>query len=215
MTTAGGRSRVASAENVASSTDSGSAAAATAAGGKIIEFTVANLDGEEGKSGKFKIQLVPDWAPKGAARFDELTSINFWDDCRIFRVLPGFIVQLGINGNPKLQAEWRGKTIRDDPVKVTNARGTVVFATGGPNTRTTQIFVNTNPAGNKFLDSQGFSPIGKVIEGMDVVDRMYGGYGEGAPRGKGPSQPRIQTEGNAYLKESYPKLSYISKADFV
>jgi peptidyl-prolyl cis-trans isomerase A (cyclophilin A) len=179
--------------------------------GKIVEFTLNNLDGEIGKVGTVKIQLQPDWAPKGVARFEELTSIGFCDDCRVFRVLPGFVCQFGINGNPTVQQEWRGKNLSDDPVRVSNERGTVVFATAGPNSRTTQIFINTREQGNTFLDKQGFAPIGKVIEGMDVVDRMYAGYGEGAPAGKGPNQGRIQLQGNSYLKESFPKLTYISK----
>ena len=142
----------------------------------------------------------------------ELTDIGFWKDCRFFRVLPGFIVQFGINGNPKVQEKWRSANISDDPVKVSNERGTVVFATAGPNTRTTQLFINTRDQGNGFLDKQGFAPIGRVIEGMDVVDQMYAGYGEGAPQGRGPNQGRIQLQGNSYLTESYPKLTYIQKA---
>ena len=114
-----------------------------------------------------------------------------------------------------MQAEWRGKNLQDDPVKVSNERGTVVFATAGPNSRTTQIFINTREQGNAFLDKQGFSPIGKVIEGMDVADRLFAGYGEGAPAGKGPNQGLIQLRGNSYLNESYPKLSYIAKSTFV
>ena len=109
-------------------------------------------------------------------------------------------------------SKWRSSSIPDDPVKVTNSRGTVVFATAGPNTRTTQIFINTRSQGNAFLDKQGFSPFGVVLEGMDVVDTLYAGYGEGAPGGKGPNQALIQKKGNSYLVESYPSLSYISKA---
>jgi peptidyl-prolyl cis-trans isomerase A (cyclophilin A) len=130
-------------------------------------------------------------------------------------VLPGFVAQFGINGNPDVQAQWRSSNIPDDPVKQTNSRGTVVFATAGPNTRTTQIFINTRQQGNTFLDQQGFSPIGQVIEGMDVVDRFYAGYGEGAPSGGGPNQGLTQMKGNAYLGTSFPKLSYISKAFIV
>lgn len=107
--------------------------------------------------------------------------------------------------------KWRSASIPDDPVKVSNARGTVVFATAGPNTRTTQIFINTREQGNAFLDRQGFAPFGVVVEGMDVVDRLYAGYGEGAPGGKGPNQGLIQQKGNAYLASQYPLLSYISK----
>lgn len=182
--------------------------------GKLIEFQVENLDGEAGKVGKFVIKTRPDWAPNGVARFEELASNSFWDECRIFRVIPNFISQFGINGDPAIQAKYR-TPIKDDVVKVSNARGTVVFATAGPNTRTTQLFVNTNPNGNSFLDKQGFSPIGEVVEGMAVVDAFYSGYGEGAPGGKGPNQGLIQSKGNEYLIPGYPKLSYISKARFL
>jgi len=188
------------------------AAVAEEQGGRIVTFTVDNLSGEEGKTGTFKIQLVNDWAPKGVARFEELSDANFWDDCRFFRVLPGFVVQFGINGNPEVQKKWRSANLPDDQVRVSNERGTVVFATAGPNSRTSQLFINTREGGNGFLDKQGFSPIGRVIEGMDVVDQMYAGYGEGAPAGRGPNQGKIQLEGNRYLRENFPKLTYIQKA---
>jgi peptidyl-prolyl cis-trans isomerase A (cyclophilin A) len=144
----------------------------------------------------------------------ELVTTSFFDGCRIFRVLPGFIAQFGINGDPAVQTKWRSASIPDDPVKVSNSRGTVVFATAGPNTRTTQIFVNTNSNGNGFLDKQGFSPFGQVIDGMDVADQFYSGYGEGYPQGKGPNQGLIQAKGNEYLESQYPKLSYIQKITF-
>eukprot|EP00537_Pseudo-nitzschia_pungens_P012694 CAMPEP_0172394272 /NCGR_PEP_ID=MMETSP1061-20121228/14392_1 /TAXON_ID=37318 /ORGANISM="Pseudo-nitzschia pungens, Strain cf. pungens" /LENGTH=275 /DNA_ID=CAMNT_0013125591 /DNA_START=328 /DNA_END=1155 /DNA_ORIENTATION=- len=179
-------------------------------GGKIVEIQVSNLDG--GESGTIKIQMKPDWAPRGVARFEELITNGFYNDCRFFRVLPGFIAQFGINGDPSVMSKWRSSSIPDDPVKVTNSRGTVVFATAGPNTRTTQIFINTRNQGNAFLDKQGFSPFGVVLEGMDIVDKLYAGYGEGAPGGKGPNQALIQKKGNEYLTSSYPNLSYISKA---
>lgn len=179
-------------------------------GGKIVEIQVSNLDG--GESGTIKIQMKPDWAPRGVARFEELITNGFYNDCRFFRVLPGFIAQFGINGDPSVMGKWRSSSIPDDPVKVTNSRGTVVFATAGPNTRTTQIFINTRNQGNAFLDKQGFSPFGVVLEGMDIVDKLYAGYGEGAPGGKGPNQALIQKKGNEYLTSSYPNLSYISKA---
>jgi peptidyl-prolyl cis-trans isomerase A (cyclophilin A) len=181
--------------------------------GKIVQFTIKNLD--DGSSGIVKIQLRPDLAPKGAARFEELTSTGFWNGCRFFRVIPGFIAQFGITGDPEIQSKWRSSSLKDDPVMVTNSRGTVVFATSGPNTRTTQIFINTNKGGNAFLDKQGFSPFGEVIEGMDIVDKFYAGYGEGAPSGKGPNQGLIQAKGNAYLEPSFPKLSYIADAKFL
>lgn len=178
--------------------------------GKVIEIEVSNLDG--GATGTIKIQMKPDWAPRGVARFEELVSNGFYNNCRFFRVLPGFIAQFGINGDPGVMSKWRSSSIPDDPVKVTNSRGTVVFATAGPNTRTTQIFINTRNQGNGFLDKQGFSPFGVVLEGMDIVDKLYAGYGEGAPGGKGPNQALIQKKGNEYLEGGYPNLSYISKA---
>ena len=180
--------------------------------GRLVEFIVENVGGEPGKTGRVVIETKPSWAPNGVARFEKLTDVGFWNGCRIFRVLPGFIGQFGINGNPTTQALWRS-AIPDDPVKVGNKRGTVVFATAGPNTRTTQIFINTGD--NNFLDRQGFSPIGEVVEGMDVVDKLYSGYGEGAPSGKGPNQGLIQAKGNEYLEKSFPKLSYFSKAGFL
>jgi len=182
----------------------------TSPSGNIIEIEVNNLDG--GATGIVKIQMKPEWAPRGVARFEECVTNGFYNDCRFFRVLPGFIAQFGINGDPSVMSKWRSSSIPDDPVKVTNSRGTVVFATAGPNTRTTQIFVNTGAKGNAFLDKQGFSPFGVVIEGMDIVDKLYAGYGEGAPGGKGPNQALIQAKGNSYLTGSYPNLSYISKA---
>lgn len=141
----------------------------------------------------------------------ELVTAGFYKDCRFFRVLPDFISQFGINGDPTVMSKWRSASIPDDPVKVSNSRGTVVFATAGPNTRTTQIFVNTRPQGNDFLDKQGFAPFGVVLgDGMQLIDKLYAGYGEGAPGGKGPNQGLIQSKGNVYLKEKFPNLSYIS-----
>ena len=151
--------------------------------------------------------MHPEWAPLGAARFKELVEKGFFADCRFFRVLDGFVAQFGINGDPDVQKEWRNKNLKDDPVLATNKRGRLVFATGGPNTRTTQMFINYKD--NTFLDRSGFSPIAEVTSGMDVVDALYKDYGEGAPSGRGPNQGGIQSKGNAYLKESFPKLSYI------
>jgi len=178
-------------------------------GGRLIEFTIANLDGEEGRTGTIKIQSHPEWAPIGVERFHELVETGFWKDCKIFRVVPNFMSQLGISGDPQIQKMWRNKVLKDDPVKTTNARGRVTFATSGPNSRTTQIFINTNTKGNAFLDKQGFSPFAEVIEGMDIVDRIYDGDREK------PNQGKIQNQGNVYLDKEFPRLSYFSDAKFV
>jgi len=182
--------------------------------GRLIKFFVDNLDGVEGNTGEFVVRTRPSWAPIGVQRFEELTEKKFWDGCSIFRVLPHFVSQFGINGDPKIQKKWRDESIIDDPVLTSNKRGTVTFATSGENTRTTQIFINT--AGNKRLDKDGFSPIGEVVEGMeDTVDRFFSGYGEGGPKGKGPDQSKIQKQGDAYLKEKFPKLTFFTKAEFI
>lgn len=167
----------------------------------------------ETSKGDFVVEVHPDWAPNGAARFKELVENKVFDDARFFRVIEGFMVQFGIAADPKVSAEWRNKQIKDDRVSQSNTRGMVTFATAGPNTRTSQIFINFG--NNAFLDNQGFAPFAKIVEGMDVVDSLYNGYGEGAPNGNGPSQGRIQSEGNAYLTKDFPKLDYIKKATLV
>jgi len=160
--------------------------------------------------GTFVIQVNRDWAPNGADRFYNLVKAGFYNDARFFRVIDGFMVQFGISGNPDVSAAWSDANIKDDPVRESNTRGTVTFATAGPNTRTTQVFINFN--NNSMLNGQGFAPFGKVISGMDVVDSLYKGYGEGAPRGDGPNQALIKAQGNAYLVTQFPKLDYIKKA---
>jgi peptidyl-prolyl cis-trans isomerase A (cyclophilin A) len=120
------------------------------------------------------------------------------------------MAQFGINGDPKVATAWRSQGIPDDPVKQSNGRGFLSFAMAGPNTRTTQLFINYGD--NARLDRMGFSPFARVIKGMDIVDQLYSGYGEGAPQGKGPDQARIQREGNAYLNRDFPKLDYVKKA---
>ena len=160
--------------------------------------------------GAFVIQVNRDWAPNGADRFYNLVKNGFYDDTRFFRVISGFMVQFGINGDPKLSPVWRVARIPDDQVKQSNKRGNITFATSGPNSRTTQVFINFKD--NAGLDGQGFAPFGQVVSGMDVVDKLHAGYGEGAPNGRGPEQGRIQGEGNAYLKKDFPQLDYIKKA---
>lgn len=160
--------------------------------------------------GPFVIEVTRAWAPAGADRFYNLVKNGFYDDVRFFRVIPGFMVQFGINGDPKIAAPWRNARIQDDPVRQSNTRGMVTYAMGGPNTRTTQIFINFG--NNAALDRQGFSPFGRVISGMKVVDALNGEYGEGAPQGRGPNQGRVQMEGNAYLQKEFGRLDFIKKA---
>jgi peptidyl-prolyl cis-trans isomerase A (cyclophilin A) len=161
--------------------------------------------------GVFVVDVRRDLAPNGADRFYNLVKNGFYDENRFFRVVDGFMVQFGINGDPKVSAPWRTAQIKDDPVKQSNKRGFITFATSGPNSRTTQVFINFADR-NAFLDSQGFSPFGQITTGMNVVDGLYKGYGEGAPNGRGPDQGRIQMEGNAYLTKDFPNLDYVKKA---
>ena len=160
--------------------------------------------------GSFVLEVHRDWAPNGADRFYNLVKNGFYDGDRFFRVISGFMVQFGINGNPKIAARWEDANIPDDPVTQSNQPGSITFATRGPNTRTTQVFINYG--NNRSLDNQGFAPFGRVISGMQVVNALYSDYGEGAPQGDGPSQGLIQSQGNAYLIKQFPKLDYIKKA---
>lgn len=157
--------------------------------------------------GAFVVEVHRDWAPMGADRFYNLVKRGFYDGVRFFRVLPGFMAQFGVNGDPSISTVWRTARIADDPVKQGNKRGTITFATAGPGTRTTQLFINL--VDNDGLDKQGFAPFGRVTSGMEVVEKLYGGYGEGAPSGNGPNQGRVQAEGNKYLEQEFPRLDYI------
>ncbi|MDQ6759475.1 MAG: peptidylprolyl isomerase [Acidobacteriota bacterium] len=160
--------------------------------------------------GDFVVEVHRDWAPLGADRFFNLVKNGFFDDAHFFRVLPGFMAQFGISAKPAISKVWEPATIKDDPVTQSNKRGYVSFATSGPNTRTTQMFINFGD--NSRLDGQGFSPFGMVVEGMNVVDKLHGGYGEGAPGGGGPDQGRIQHEGKTYLDKDFPQLDSIKTA---
>ena len=160
--------------------------------------------------GDFVVKVTRSWAPYGADRFYNLVKYGFYNGARFFRVLPGFIVQFGVNPNPSVSQAWHSADIPDDPVAQSNVAGTVTFATAGPDTRTTQVFVNL--ADNKSLDSQGFAPFGEVAEGLKVFESLYSGYGEGAPMGTGPDQQRIESEGDAYLAQNFPKLDHIKSA---
>jgi peptidyl-prolyl cis-trans isomerase A (cyclophilin A) len=161
--------------------------------------------------GAFIVTVHRAWAPLGADRFYNLVKNGFYDECRFFRVLDGFMAQIGMNGDPAVQRAWQPARLQDDPVKESNKRGYVTFAHAGPNSRTTQFFINFGDNAAS-LDKQGFPPIGQVTTGMEVVDKLYSGYGEGAPRGSGPSQGTIASEGNAYLTKQFPKLDYVKKA---
>ncbi len=163
----------------------------------------------ETTKGPLVIDVTREWSPNGADRFYTLVREGFFTDIAFFRVVEGFMAQGGIHGDPQVAARWRNRRIPDDPVRQSNTRGMVSFAMAGPNTRTTQFFINF--VDNTRLDGMGFSPFGRVRD-MSVVDRFYNGYGEGAPRGRGPDQARIQSEGNAYLRASFPELDYIRSA---
>jgi peptidyl-prolyl cis-trans isomerase A (cyclophilin A) len=157
--------------------------------------------------GRVVIEVTRSLAPNGADRFYNLVRSGYFTDIAFFRVIPGFMCQFGIDGDPAVSAKWRDANLNDDPVKGSNTRGTITFATAGPNTRTTQLFINFGDNAN--LDGQGFAPFGKVVEGMDAVDKINGEYGES------PDQGRIQGEGNAYLKQQFPNLDYIKSASIL
>jgi peptidyl-prolyl cis-trans isomerase A (cyclophilin A) len=162
----------------------------------------------ETSAGDFVVDVTRAWAPLGADRFHEAVKAGFFDECRFFRVVPNFMVQFGINGDPEVQTKWRDATIKDDPDPKSNTKGMDTFATSGPNSRTTQMFINFKD--NSFLDNQGFAPFGKVSdEGMKIVDKINAEYGER------PNQGSIQRQGNEYLKASFPKLDHIKKATIV
>ena len=159
--------------------------------------------------GTFVVTVHRSWAPRGADRFYNLVKAGFYDGNEFFRVHKGFVVQFGISGYPAVSTAWQNATIPDDPVKTSNAVGTITYADAGPNTRTTQVFVNLGK--NAFLDSQGFAPFGQVTSGMAVVEKLYGGYGE-APTSL---QPQIASQGNAFLQKRFPKLDRVVSARVV
>lgn len=163
--------------------------------------------------GLFDLKVHRDWSPRGADRLYWLVNHRFYDGVRFFRAVPNFVVQFGMSGDTAVSRLWHDRPFPDDTVARGNVRGTLSFATGGPNTRTTQLFINLK--NNQRLDPMGFSVAAQVVAGMDVVDSLYQGYGEGAPRGKGPSQGRIGKEGEAYLAREFPRLDKIVKARVV
>jgi peptidyl-prolyl cis-trans isomerase A (cyclophilin A) len=168
----------------------------------------------ETTAGDFVIEVNKEWAPTGVDRFYNLVNNGFYDGVAFFRVIEGFMVQFGIHGDPLVSASWQTSQIPDDPPTQSNTRGTVSFAmTSQSNSRTTQIFINFGDNSN--LDSYDFAPFGTVTEGMDVVDQLYSGYGEGAPQGRGPDQLRFTDEGNAYLQSEFPELDYVERVTII
>jgi peptidyl-prolyl cis-trans isomerase A (cyclophilin A) len=157
----------------------------------------------ETSQGPFVLEVHRDWAPLGAARFEELVKDRFYDGARFFRVVPNFIIQFGIAGDPKMTTKWN-KPIKDDEPVRTNSYRSVAFATAGPETRTAQVFINLRS--NQTLDKQGFAPFGMVTEGMEIVEKLYSGYGEA------PDQQKIERQGNSYLTSNFPRLDYIKTA---
>jgi len=195
--------------------------AATSYIGDVSEPVIAAADGAPGSfrvrfetsRGDFVVEARRPWAPHGVDRFHELVAGGFFEGCRFFRVLDGFVAQFGISGDPATSAAWRRRTIPDDRVVESNRRGRVSFAMAGPGSRTTQLFINIGD--NAGLDAMGFAPIAEVVEGMERVDELYAKYGEGAPRGGGPDQGRIQREGEAYLAREFPHLDTILRTAVV
>jgi len=163
--------------------------------------------------GDFTIEVHRDWAPHGADRFYNLVKLGYFDDAAFYRDVAGFMVQFGINASPQVNAKWMNANIPDDAVKQSNTRGMITFATAGPNTRTTELFINFG--NNASLDGMGFSPFGQV-QGMEVVDSLYNGYGDMPQQGgRGPDPGQIKMQGNAYLKGQFPQIDYIKTARLV
>lgn len=163
--------------------------------------------------GEFTIQVYRDWAPLGADRFYNLVRAGYYDGNRFFRVVPGFMAQFGVHADPAVEEAWRGRTLPDDPVLQSNRRGTIAFAMKGPDTRSTQVFINYRD--NQALDGNGFAPFGRVVDGMMIVDRLNGEYGEPAPEGRGPDERRLVTEGEDYLRREFSDLDRIERAELV
>ena len=158
----------------------------------------------ECSNGSFTVQCHKAWAPLGTQRFYELVTSGFYDDARFFRVVPGFVVQFGMAGDPDVHARWSDADIPDDPVIASNEPGSISFASRGPNTRTTQVFINYGDNGR--LDGMGFAPFGRVVEGMETVEAINAQYGQQ------PDQGRISAHGNAYLQSKFPNLDYVKRA---
>lgn len=168
-----------------------------------IAFDLDLLKGDS-STGTLVLELMEDWAPIGVKHFQELMEASFYDEVRFFRVVPNFVAQFGISGDPEVQRIWRKKKLTDDPVKNPNERGTITYATSGKDTRTTQLFINLKD--NNHLDDEGFAPFARIVSGLELIDQIQDMYREK------PEQGQIQQRGNAYLQESFPELSFIRKA---
>jgi peptidyl-prolyl cis-trans isomerase A (cyclophilin A) len=166
----------------------------------------------ETSRGKLTIMARRAWAPHGVDRFYYLTKHQYYDSTYFFRVIENFVAQFGISGRPEVSAAWENRRIPDDPVRHSNTRGTIAFASEGPNTRTVQLFINLKD--NSKLDSYGggFPPIAEVVDGMNIAGALYDAYGEGPPAGLGPRQDLIAGQGNAYLHRYFPQLDLIIRA---
>lgn len=164
----------------------------------------------ETTAGEFVVEVHRGWSPNGADRFWNLVKNGYYDDTRVYRVVEGFMAQFGVHGDPTLGYQWRNSVIPDDPVLQSNTRGRVSFARSGPNSRINEVFINLRD--NPSLDDEGFSPMGEVVEGMEVVDEFHDGYGDGPPRGDGPYQAQARAQGNAYLDAEFPELTRILRA---
>jgi peptidyl-prolyl cis-trans isomerase A (cyclophilin A) len=163
--------------------------------------------------GPFTVKVTRAWAPNGADRFYNLVRNRFYDGASFFRVVQGFVVQFGLSAHPEVSKAWREARIQDDPVVQSNKKGFLTYAMAGPNTRTTQLFINL--VDNTRLDPMGFAPFGEVTSGMEIVEQLYSGYGDGAPRGNGPQQGLIQERGREYLAKDFPLLDSIRTARIV
>eukprot|EP00545_Synedropsis_sp_CCMP1620_P005696 CAMPEP_0119011386 /NCGR_PEP_ID=MMETSP1176-20130426/5645_1 /TAXON_ID=265551 /ORGANISM="Synedropsis recta cf, Strain CCMP1620" /LENGTH=237 /DNA_ID=CAMNT_0006964211 /DNA_START=52 /DNA_END=765 /DNA_ORIENTATION=- len=172
---------------------------------RTFAFNLGSLEGDASQTGTIYIKTRPDWAPLGVDRFHDLVESDFFINTHFFRVVPGFVVQFGISGDTAIENQWRLKDLKDDPVVAKNVKGTVSFANSGPDTRTTQIFINLSD-NSKNLDNLGFAPIGEVILGMDIVERINSEWGQQA------KQQKIISQGNSYLDTNFPRMSYVISA---
>jgi peptidyl-prolyl cis-trans isomerase A (cyclophilin A) len=164
-------------------------------------------------AGPFVVEVIRDWAPNGADRFYNLVKRGYYDGSRFHRVIAG-LAQFGIHGDPEVAQAWFNARIPDDVRKQSNTKGTIAFASSGVNRRSTQVFINLidNPGMDVFNAPAGIVPFGRVVSGMNVVERLYNGYGEAAPTGKGPQMTPLYSEGTPYLEREFPKMDYIKKA---